>query len=309
MSDTPVFSSPRPTTTAWRHQALLFAGVFVGATASLFTRIAQEEGIPTPYIVAFRMMAGALALTPFVLRFHRNDLRHLQRRDILFAALAGFWFAVYLTAGFAALEHTTILVASVLSGTVPLWIALMETTFMRTHLSSTVWAGLVLTLAGGTLIAISGMREVHPGNNPPLGIVLGIVSALSGALYLVIGRKSRDVMPFLPYMWLLFVFGGLTALMEVAIVRAPAFGYSGKGYLALILLVLLPQLTTHTIFNYSVRFLPATFIGAANQLGVVIAAVLAYFFFGEIPTALQIPGSLAIIVGILLVSFWKPHAK
>src|SRR5574341_89427 len=110
----------RSTSASWRYQALLLMGVFAGAWAAIFGRIAQQESVTTPIIIAFRMTAGALILTPLVLRYYRADLSALRRRQILFAGAAGFWFAFHLLTGFGALEHTTVLVSGVLSGTSPL---------------------------------------------------------------------------------------------------------------------------------------------------------------------------------------------
>jgi drug/metabolite transporter (DMT)-like permease len=116
------------------------------------------------------------------------------------------------------------------------------------------------------------------------------------------GRESRARMPFLPYMWLVFSFGSITTLIVVFVTRTPLTGYSPAGYFDLLMIVLLPQLVGHLIYNLVLRRLSATYVAVVSQLGVLMAAVLAFLIFAEIPGVLQLPGSLAVLVGILFVN-------
>ncbi len=227
------------------------------------------------------MTAGSLLLTPFILRYYRSDLKKLSRKQILFAGAAGLWFAFHLLTGFGALEHTTVLISGVLSGSAPLWIALMETFLLKARMNQNVWIGLAFALIGGIIIAISGMTDLHLGNNPGLGSVLSLLSAILGAFYLLIGRRIRTEIHLVPYLWLVFTAGSVTALIVVLFSQGSFLGYSSKGYFALVMLTILPQLITHAILNYTVRHVPATYISVVNQLGIIISAILAIFFFND----------------------------
>lgn len=244
----------RTTIFPWRFHLLLLLGAFTGGWASILGRMAQGEGIPTVYIIAFRQLLSALILTPFVLHYYQNELRGLGRRDILFAAIAGFWFSVHLLAGFEGLKHTSVLVNMVLGGTTPLWIALIEVSLLKHRLNKWVWIGLIFTLGGSIIIAIGGGSS-GLGANPNLGILLSIGAALTGSLYAIMGRQSRKRLSFLPYIWMMFSFATATALIVVFATGTPITGYSAAGYIDLILLALLPQLVGHIIFNFVLRHL------------------------------------------------------
>lgn len=293
--------------------AVLIISALAGAWAGIFGRIGQQEHIPTTVIIAARMTLGALALTPFVIRNYWEHIRALTRRDILFTAIVGFWFALHLYTGFATLEHTTVLVGAVIGGTSPLWIALIEVTFLRARLRQMVWFGLLVTLSGGIIIALASGSDMSLGDNPSLGIALALGAALAGSVYSILGGRARVRIPALmPYMWLVFTFGGLFMLIVVVLTRAPITGYSAKGYFSLIMLTLVPQLIGHSAYNYALRRLPASYCSVVGQLGVVITGILALLIFHEVPGALQLPGSLAIIIGITLVNFGqskKPEAE
>lgn len=289
----------------WRIQMLMLVGIFAGSWASIFGRIAQHEGVPTPVIIAFRMTLGAVLLTPYVLRNHMAEIKLITRRQILFAMLSGFLLAIHLMTGFASLEHTTVLISTVLTGTSPLWIALIESTVFKTRLSSLVWLGLTVTLIGGVIISVSGGMDLSLGNNPHLGILLAIFAAIASAFYSLMGRQSRHGVPFMLYLWLLFAFGGLVALITSASIQAPLTGYSDKAYFSLIMLTLLPQLISHTIYNYTLRRLSATYVSVVGQLNIIGSSALALLLLNEVPTPLQLPGSIAVILGITLVNLGK----
>jgi drug/metabolite transporter (DMT)-like permease len=120
------FTTFRAALMPWRYHVLMVVGSIAGSWAPILTRLAHDEGVPSLFLVAFRQIVAALVLTPFVLHYYRAELRGLRRREIAFAALAGFWFAVHLMAGFEGLNHTSVLVCNVLIGTTPLWIALVR---------------------------------------------------------------------------------------------------------------------------------------------------------------------------------------
>lgn len=296
------FRIPAPTNTVRRVQLLLLLGTFAGAWAAIFGRIAQHHGMPTPVIISGRILLSAIVITPIVWRNHRHEILGLNKRDVLIAAGGGLWFGIHLMSGFEALRHTSVLVSSVLGGTLPIWVAILEVTILRTRLSRIIWLGLAITLSGGIIITLAGSGDHSLGDNPLLGSGLAMTAALTGAIYAIVGRRSRNKMSYLPYLWLVFTFGGLTSL-AVALVNQQSFvGYDGTAYFAIVMLMLLPQLIGHGVYNYALRKLPATFVSVVGQFGIVISAILAFLFFREVPNILEIPGSIAIVIGITMVN-------
>ncbi len=297
---------PTPSSKLRRVQLLLLLGTFAGAWAAILGRIAQHHGMPTPVIISFRMLLAALIITPFVWKYHRQELLKLNKRDVLIAAGGGLWFGIHLMSGFEALKHTSVLVSSVLGGTLPIWVAILEVYILKARLNRVIWIGLMITLCGGIIITLAGSVDTSLGDNPLLGSGLALMAAVAGAIYAIVGRRSRDKMSYLTYLWLAFTFGGLTSLSLVVVGGQSMVGYDFTAYVAVILLTIVPQLIGHGVYNYALRQLPATFVSVVGQLGIIISAVLAYVFFREIPSILEIPGSIAIIVGITMVNLKKP---
>jgi drug/metabolite transporter (DMT)-like permease len=286
----------------WRYIGIMFVGSLAGAWAGILGRLAQGEGVPTPYIIAFRQVVGVLILTPWVLYSYRDALRALTGRDLLFATAAGMCLAIHLLFGFSSLEYTTILVNGVLGGTAPIFIALIERFVLRAQLGRQVWLGLWLTIAGSLLIGAVSATDLSLGSSPILGAVLALGSALIGAVYSVLGRGARKRMPLVPFMWLMFVVAALITIPVVFVQGIPLAGYSPSAYVFLLLLVVLAQFVGHFTYNYVLRRIPATITAVIGQLGIVLGAVIAFVAFKEVPGMLEIVGSAVIVAGITIVN-------
>jgi drug/metabolite transporter (DMT)-like permease len=292
----------------WRSHFALASSVAAGAWAVILIRLAQQEGIPSVYIGAFRLTLAALILTPFVLRKYKPEIGHLSRRDWLHIFAAGFVLAVLFAAASFSLEHTTVLITAMLFAINPLWIALLERFLLNTPMNRGLWVGLALTIVGSIIIAVSGASDFNLGKNPVLGAGLALVGSLGVALYAIVGRKVRHHIPLAPYMYLVFVTGAAIAILFVLASGTSLVGYSIQGYVWLALITLIPHLVNHIAYNYALRHLSATYCSIFGQLEVLLSVTIAFFGFREIPGILQLPGSIAVLVGVTLVSLSQPQA-
>ncbi len=295
------------TYTRWRGHIALAASIGCGAWAVIFIRLAQQEHVPSLLIASFRLVAASLILAPFVLRRYHAHIRKLSRADWLHILVAGALLGALLVAASFSLEHTTVLIVAVLFATTPLWIALLELIFLKADFNQSTWLGLACALVGSIIIAVSGNSANGLGRNPVLGISLALAGALIASLYAIIGRKVRKRIPLLPYMWLIFIVGGALDSALLLATHTNVAGQTPTGYLWLALATLIPQIGSHVSYNYALRHLPATYCSIFGQLEVILSATIAFLIFGEIPGALQLPGTIAVIVGVTLINLNQPQ--
>jgi drug/metabolite transporter (DMT)-like permease len=300
---TAIWLSYQPRLSAqWRGYAALSIAILAGSWAVILIRLSQQEHVPSPVIAAFRLTGAALLVMPFVLKNHRSDIRQMSRKTFFLCAMAGFWLAIHFILVNTSLEFTSVLISSVLFGTSPLWIALLEVVFLKVHLKRLVWAGLFVVFAGGTVIALSGKSAAHPGGTPLLGAAFAAVGALFHAFYSTLGRKLRPEVSVIPYIGLVFTCASITSLVYVLFAHLPVVGFSLTAYFWLTALTVVPQLVGHGAWNYALGHLSATYISVVGQVSIVISVVLAFIIFQEAPVALQLLGSLAVIGGVTLVN-------
>ena len=104
-------------------------------------------------------------------------------------------------------------------------------------------------------------------------------------------------------MFLVFSAAAIFLVIAMLIVDGIPPRYPNQVYLWLALLAVVPQLLGHSIFNWSLKYLPTGYV-AVNLLGEPVGSIiLAYFFLDEVPPAVKIIGAILILAGIALASF------
>lgn len=301
MSDAPAIASAYPKV---RLQAYLVVilGVAAISMGSIFIRLALQEGVPSLMIAAGRLGIASLILTPITLRRHAAEIRQIRRSDLVFAGISGVFLAIHFATWVASLEYTSVLISVVLVNTHPLWVALLEVFFLKARLGRPVILGLIIGLAGSAVVALPSGGEFSVGSNPLLGSTLALIGAIAVAVYFIIGRKLRGGLSLLAYIWLVYSCAALVLLLAVIVAGIPILGYPPVAYLWLVGMALIPQLMGHTSFNYVLKFLPATYVSIATQFEPAASAAIAFFLFTEVPSGLQVLGSVVILGGIFLAT-------
>lgn len=290
-------STPRPALLA----GILIAGVLAMSSASIFIRLAQQTGVPSISIAAYRMTIATIALTIPAARqrtLQRYAKLNTQSRWLLVGSglLLGLHFATWI----ASLEHTSILASVVLVTTTPLWIGLASPLVLKEATPPSMWLGIILAICGGVLVAWAGGGGMAGAGM--LGNMLALAGAVFAAGYLMIGRNVRESLPLIPYIWGVY---GTAALMLITWALIGGFnltGFPSSAYLWLIGLGLIPQLIGHTAANYAVRYAPASFVAVATLGEPIGSAILGMILLKEIPLPLQIVGSAIILTAIVIAS-------
>lgn len=287
-----------------RSSFIVLAGaVAVVSTASILIRLAQAEGASSLTIAAVRLGLAAAILAPFAWLKAGREIMRLGRRELGLCLLSGLFLAIHFWTWISSLEYTSVASSAALVTTNPLWIGLASAVLLSERPAPTALAGIALTVAGSALIfaADSGGSE-RTATNPLLGNALALVGAISASGYLLVGRALRARISLTAYVWLAYTVAAM--LLGVAVAASgtslAALSVPAWGFMAL--LAIGPQLGGHTAFNWAVRRLTATFVAIAILGEPVGAAILAWFFFEEGFTSLQLIGFVLLLAGIFVAA-------
>ena len=282
---------------------VLAGAVAVVSTASILIRLAQAEGASSLTIAAVRLGLAAAILAPFAWLRAGREIMRLGRRELGLCLLSGLFLAMHFWTWISSLEYTSVASSAALVTTNPLWVGLASAVLLRERLASAALAGIALTVAGSVLIfaADSGGSE-GAATNPLLGNTLALIGAISASGYLLVGRALRTRISLTAYVWLAYAVAAMllgaalaASCTSLSALPAPAWGL-------MLLLAIGPQLFGHTAFNWAVRRLTATFVAIAILGEPVGAALLAWFFFEEGFTALQLAGLVLLLAGIFVAA-------
>ncbi len=249
----------------------------------------------TPMETAF--WRAALAWVMFAAHAAKDNQLKVAWRDLpvvlLFGALC---VSVFYGSYQLAIDRLGAALASVLLYTAPAWVAVLARVFLQESLSPMKIACVALTVVGVAGVSLDSTFSGHSGINvTPLGVVLGLTAGLTYALYYIFGKRflTRYATPTL----------FLYSLPLGAALLAPAIDFQHKTPQAWVGLLLLAALSTYgaySVYYAGLKNLEATRAAVLATLEPVIAAVLAYFWWGESFSLLGYAGSGLILAAVLL---------
>jgi len=293
---------------------VLLIGILAVSTASLFIRFAQQDA-PSIVIAAYRLTLATVFLLPFALpRFSGEVIRALKKKDVFLIILSGTFLAIHFASWITSLEHTTVASSVVLVTTTPLWVAMFSGFILKESIPKWTWLGLGLAMIGGIVVGLSSQCGFWDGgfqcqdlggffsSKNLLGNFLALLGAWMAAGYLISGRKVRPRFPLQVYVFLIYGVASILLLAMVGFRGYSLTGYAPQTYVWFVLLAIIPQLIGHTVLNWALGYLPATFVSVALLGEPVGTVILSYLFLREAPTFLELAGGILILTGIYISS-------
>ncbi len=299
---------------------ILFFGILIVSTASIFIRFAQREAASI-VIAAYRLTLASLILLPIALWKHGDELRALRRKQIILVILSGIFLAFHFASWITSLEYTTVASSAVLVSTTPLWVALLSPVLLNERPARMVAIGMVVALIGGIMVGLAEACGFHSGGftcpdagaffqgRAFIGNLLALAGAFTAGLYLLVGRFLRPSMSLVVYIFTVYGMAAVSLLVMALLSGQPMTGFPGYVYLLFLALAVGPQLLGHTSFNYGLRYISASYIAVALLGEPIGSTVLAMIVLKETPAPLEVIGGGVIMLGIYLASRSQAELK
>lgn len=294
---------------------ILVIGVGASSTASIFIRFAQDSA-SSLVIAAYRLGIASLILG--VITAVRKDvsLGVIEGKNRRLSVIAGMFLAIHFATWVSSLEYTSVASSVVLVSTSPIFVALFSPIFLKEAIHPHLRYGLALSFLGTLIIAFSdactsqGTFECPPlqtfiAGDALKGDVLALGGALSGAGYMLIGRKVREQVTLLPYITLVYSISAMVLISAVTLFQHQLVGFPPSTYIFFVLLAVLPQLVGHSSINWALRFLTAAFVSITLLGEPIGSSALALLILGETPSWLMIIGAIFIMGGIITATLQR----
>ena len=272
----------------------LVLGVFCIGTSAIFVKIASVPGTVSAF---YRVFFAGLALFP--LRLSQKKLPLPSWKSLRLIGLGSLAFAGDLVLWNTSILLTSAAVATLLASNSPLWVGLGATLIFREKLPLKYWLGLVIALAGMTIIVGGNAIQELRFN---LGDLLAIGASFLYAAYMLITQKARTQTDTLT-LNLLTMLACISILLPVILLlKQPLTGFSPQTWLALIGMGLVPQFIGWLAIHYAMGHLPAAGVSVTLLGQSVVTAILGIFFLNELLSLADITGGIMVLVGIYLVN-------
>ncbi len=282
-----------------RHPA---RAALAGALAIASSAILYRTSDVSPETGAFFRCAYAVPVLWMLVRFEERRLGPRPRQLRLTAWVAGAFFAADLLLWHHAIEAVGAGLATVLGNTQVVLVGLIAWALFRERPGPAALAAIPIAMLG--IVLISGaLEEGAYGDNPPLGVVFGLLTAIAYSGFLLTlrhgaGDQRRVAGPLFDA-----TFASMVLILPVGLASGDLDFMPGlESNLWLIVLALSSQVLGWLLITVSLPRLPAVATSLILTFQPVATVVLAAILLGEDPSPLQLLGAGAILAGLVVAS-------
>ncbi len=256
--------------------------------------------------ISFIRVAGAsLIFLPWFLRELRGspiDWSHYR-----YSIAAGVSLAFHFASWILSLKYTTVAIAVLLVTTHPIFVIGISITLLKARVAPRQIAGSLVALAG---VALIQFHELSASDNADLwetslrGNLLALAGSFFAAIYFLFSQRARRQLSTLMHVEVTYATAAVCLGIAQLVMKTPPIPSEALPWLYLLLLVLLPTVGGHTIFNWGLRHLGAPLISLFCLLEPLQAGLLAYLLLDEVPANHTLWGGAVVISGLLL-AVWR----
>jgi drug/metabolite transporter (DMT)-like permease len=287
----------------------LFEGATAGTlfgTAAVFIRFLQALNA---FSIAFWRLVIACCILAAILLFSGKPpvFKNFRLADLREPLVLGFLLGLHFIFFISAVKDTTILNATVLVNTTPIFSMLISTFIFRARASRTAVMGIAVSIIGVCVIAYaeSMAPESVADFSPSLkGDFEAVSAALLEALYLSYGKKVRGQRAILPIMLPIYMFAAVTVSLLGLTIASVNLNLPTEPAVIFPLLGLgaFPTAIAHTLYFSSLSNLRSFETATMALLEPVGATALGALLFGEVPAPLFIFGAALVLLGITFMA-------
>jgi drug/metabolite transporter (DMT)-like permease len=270
----------------------------LGALVIAFSAILVRLADVTPATAAFFRCAYALPLLAVLARLERRRHGPRERRDRLLALIAGAIFAADLIFWNYSIKAVGAGLATVLGNVQVVLVALLAWAALGERPASRTLISIPIALTG--VVLISGVVGSGAyGEDPVLGVIYGLLTAISYALFLLILRQagSSERPPAGP------LFDATLSAAVFCAIAGVAIGDidwvpSAESQVWLVVLALSSQVLGWMLISVSLPRLPAALTSILLMLQPVTSVMLGAVLLDESPSAIQLSGVAIVLAAV-----------
>lgn len=271
-----------------------------GALCIAFSGILVREAAVSPSTAAVFRCLYALPVLALLAWLEGRRYGPLGARTIWLSLLAGCFFAADLTFWAHSIGAVGAGLATVLGNLQVVVVGIAAWLLYGERPRRPILVALPVVIVGVVLIA--GIVGANPyGSAPLFGVIMGLLTAVSYAGYLIVIRRGqRDIRRLAgPLFWATLATTVVAALAGVVVgdfdptPRLPAHGW-------LIVLALSAQVAGYLLINISLPRLPSVVTSLLLLVQPVATVLLAMVLLGEDPSPFQLAGIGLVIAGLAI---------
>jgi drug/metabolite transporter (DMT)-like permease len=301
-----------------RSEILLTLAAIMFASNGIASKLLLNDYISAWRLAQVRSISTFIILAAYIAWRAPKTLRITKREVPRLAALGIIGIAAVNGAYFLAISRMHVSIALLIEFTAPVWIVLYLRFVRKKHVPNEMWVALFLALLGLAFVAQVWQGLTLDG----IGVLAALGAAFALAFFFLAGEgitAHRDIQSvtmwgfgFAAIAWSLlmpiwtFPFDVFTVSIPL---EGALDGYSAPGWVLILYVVLIGTVVPYLLTLNGLRNLSASTTSAFGMLEPIFAGAVAWFWFSESWTAIQLLGGVIVIAGIYMADRARSAAK
>ena len=301
-----------------RSEILLTLAALMFASNGVASKLLLNDHISAWRLAQVRSISTFLILAALIAWRAPKSMRITKREIPRLAALGAFGIAAVNGTYFLAISRMHVSIALLIEFTAPVWIVLYLRYVRKKHVPNEMWLALFLALLGLAFVAQVWNGLTLDG----IGVLAALASAFAVAFFFLAGEgmtEHRDNQSttmwgfgFAALSWSL-IMPIWTFPFDVFTVSIPLEGaldgYNAPGWVLILYVVFIGTVFPYLCVMNGLRNLSASTTSAFGMLEPIFAGIIAWFWFGESWTTIQLIGGVIVIAGIYMADRARSAVK
>ena len=245
----------------------------------------------------WRMFLGGSILWGISLFFRQKPL---DKSNILKTHVFGILLGLHFYFFFTAVKLTDIANATLLGTTAPLFTMLTEIFWLKRKVSANTIIWISIIVCGSVIIVLNNFDF---SSDYTLGSIAAIICSFLLGVGFIISEDIRQTEGTISFSRTLYMSAAIT-LFAISIFTKQSlvdFSISKYNILGLLALGIIPNMFGHNSLYYVIKYISPTIVASVPLGEPVIASILAFFIWNEVPKNEIIVSGLIILSGLFFI--------
>lgn len=274
---------------------LLIVGILCISIYPVIVRNSEVSGLS---IALYRMAIAAGVLWLLVLIKRSWDPKVLEYWKGV--SICGLLFASDIVAWNYSIQLSSATQGSLLTNLAPIWVGIGSFLFLPQKPGKLFWIGAVIALVG--MIVLLGPATIL-SMQFDLGFMLGILSGLLYAAYILYSKKILDNVKVISFMAVSNTVASVYLLISAWAFGEPVSGFSTTEWASFAVLGIVCQVMGWLSLSYALQYIEAQRVSLSLLSQAVITGIIAWLFIDEAISLQMIAGGCIILAGIGITFF------
>lgn len=278
-------------------------GALLWGTLAIFVKKLTDYGFTEMEIVTIRVTGAFICILPILLLQSGKSSFRIQIKHLWYFIGTGLLSIVMFNwAYFTAMNMMSISLAVMLLYTGPAFVAVLSALFLKEKLTVQKMLAVLTTIAGCTIIALSGSGEADAWSIP--GFIIGLCSGLGYALYSIFGKVAlrkydSSIITFYTF------FTASVCLIPFFPFWKKGMGLPLEAWVYMLALGLIPTVIAYLLYTYGLNQVESSTASILATVEPVAAVMIGVILFQEKLYGGQFAGTLLIISSIMIISYHR----